>query len=67
MQEVVHYTTLEVAELYRVNTSTVRRWAEKKLIPAVKTPGRGEYRFPKAEIDDHLSSTSSQPEPKTAS
>lgn len=51
MQEVTHYTTSEVARLFRVDTSTVRRWAEKSELPAIKTPGGRGYRFPRAEID----------------
>jgi excisionase family DNA binding protein len=55
MQEHAHYTALEVAAFYRVDPSTVRRWADKGLIPAIKTPGGGKYRFPKSEIDQLLS------------
>lgn len=38
-------TTAELAELLRVNTSTVRRWVMKGIItPTITTPG-GHHRF----------------------
>ena len=43
--EVVYLTTSEVAQLARVDASTVRRWVERgELKPAMQTPG-GRYRF----------------------
>lgn len=67
MQEIALYTTAEVATLFRVDTSTVRRWATDKAVPAIKTPGaRGEYRFPKDEIDKLLLQAARNPEGATA-
>jgi excisionase family DNA binding protein len=37
-------TTGEVAQLFRVDTKTVARWAKDGLIPSFKTPG-GHRRF----------------------
>jgi excisionase family DNA binding protein len=38
-----------VARLFGVSASTVTRWAQRGLLPAVRTPG-GHYRFPVAEV-----------------
>lgn len=38
-----------VARLFGVSASTVTRWAQRGLLPAVRTPG-GHYRFPAAEV-----------------
>lgn len=38
----------DVARLFGVSTSTVTRWAQKRLLRTVRTPG-GHYRFPAAE------------------
>ena len=49
-QEVTLYTTSEVAKRAGVDSSTVRRWVDKKQItPAVTTPG-GQYRFTAEEV-----------------
>ena len=37
-------TAGEVADLFAVTTTTVKRWAEDGLLPYFKTPG-GHYRF----------------------
>lgn len=39
----------EVAEMWRVNQATVRRWAQTGQVPAFRTP-TGRWRFPTAEI-----------------
>ncbi|WP_160050030.1 helix-turn-helix domain-containing protein [Nocardiopsis sp. FR4] len=39
----------EVAALFRVDTKTVVRWANKQKIPSFKTPG-GHRRFPRKEV-----------------
>ena len=50
MTPVTEYlTTGEVADLFRVDTSTVARWAELGKVPSVRTPG-GRRRFPKDAI-----------------
>lgn len=47
----VYLTTSEIAERYRVDPSTVRRWVEKgQLKPSFTTPG-GHYRFTQADIE----------------
>jgi len=38
-----------VARMFGVSASTVTRWAQRGLLPAVRTPG-GHYRFPAAEV-----------------
>lgn len=43
-------TTEDVANLYRVDVSTVRRWARSGDLPSVRTPGGGRIRFDVAEI-----------------
>ncbi|HWK19779.1 MAG TPA: helix-turn-helix domain-containing protein [Microbacteriaceae bacterium] len=53
--EVSHLTTKEVAKRFRVDPSTVRRWADSGSVPATKTPG-GRYRFDAADIDALLTS-----------
>jgi len=45
----VNITTREVADIARVDTSTVRRWADSGELPSVKTPG-GHYRFDRSAI-----------------
>jgi excisionase family DNA binding protein len=46
----VNITTREVAEIARVDSSTVRKWAEAGTIPwAMKTPG-GHYRFNRNDV-----------------
>jgi len=35
--------------MFGVSASTVTRWAQRGLLPAVRTPG-GHYRFPAAEV-----------------
>jgi len=43
-EQIVNITTREVAEIARVDASTVRRWAEAGELVSKKTPG-GHYRF----------------------
>lgn len=43
-----YLTRAEVARLFGVSTSTVTRWARKRLLKVVRTPG-GHYRFPARE------------------
>ena len=38
----------DVARLFGVSVSTVTRWAQRGLLPTVRTPG-GHYRFPAAD------------------
>jgi excisionase family DNA binding protein len=47
-------TPLEVAEIFRVDDSTVRRWCAEGRIGAVKLPTRG-FRISRAEVDRILS------------
>lgn len=45
MPKLVYLTTSQVAELFGVDASAVRRWVTKgKLTPTITTPG-GHYRF----------------------
>lgn len=53
-QDSVNITTREVADIARVDTSTVRRWAETGELAAAKTPG-GHYRFNREYIQDRFS------------
>ncbi len=43
-------TSTEVAELFGVDSNTVKRWARDKKLPSFKTPG-GHYRFRKSAVD----------------
>lgn len=43
-----YLTRAEVASLFGVSPSTVTRWARKRLLKVVRTPG-GHYRFPARE------------------
>lgn len=38
-------TTAEVADLFRVGTTTVARWAHAGRLPFIRTPGGDEMRF----------------------
>jgi excisionase family DNA binding protein len=58
-----YLTTGEVAELFRVDDSTVARWAELGKIPSTRTPG-GRRRYPKDAIVALL--VEPQPEQATA-
>lgn len=42
-------TRVEVARLFGVSVSTVTRWARRRLIKAIRTPG-GQYRFRSADV-----------------
>jgi excisionase family DNA binding protein len=42
-------TVSEVAELFRVNARTVKRWAKTRRVTAIRTPG-GHHRYPAAQI-----------------
>jgi excisionase family DNA binding protein len=51
MPEVTLITTSQVADIFKVNTSAVRKWvADGKLKPAVTTPG-GHFRFSLSDVD----------------
>ncbi|MEW6069024.1 MAG: excisionase family DNA-binding protein [Candidatus Thermoplasmatota archaeon] len=43
------YTTGEVAKMLSITHLTVKRWAEKKQIASIRTPGR-RYLIPESEI-----------------
>jgi len=43
-------TTSEVAAIFNVTGSTVKRWAESGLLPHFRTPG-GHYRFQPADVE----------------
>jgi excisionase family DNA binding protein len=45
-----NYTVEEVATLFRVHISTVRRWINLGRVQAIRLPG-GVYRIPKAAVD----------------
>lgn len=49
--EPVYLTTREVADHFRVNPSTVRRWADAGEIPVAKKLPGGEYRFTQSAVD----------------
>lgn len=51
----VNITTREVAEIARVDTSTVRRWVESGDLPSFTTPG-GHHRFSRQYILARFSS-----------
>lgn len=42
-------TRLQVARLFGVSVSTVTRWARRRVIKAIRTPG-GQYRFRAADV-----------------
>ncbi len=46
-----YLSTTQVAEKFSVSARTVRRWAELKSIPFIRTPG-GELRFPAHLLDE---------------
>ena len=50
-------TTAEVAALFRVDESTVARWANEGRLKAIRTPGGRELRFEAAEINAALGTT----------
>ena len=51
IDKLVNITTRDVADMARVDTSTVRRWVHPgTLKPSMKLPG-GHYRFDKADVD----------------
>ena len=43
-------TTSEVADLFRVNDSTVRRWVSEERLRAIMLPGGGRLRFHRADV-----------------
>lgn len=59
MVEVAHMTTSQVARIFGVLPSTVRKWVlDGKLRAAITTPG-GHYRFDPADIDKIVSAEAS--------
>ncbi len=48
-------TTGEVARIFRVDTRTVCRWADRELLASTRTPG-GQRRFSEAEVQSLLKS-----------
>lgn len=48
-----YYTTLEVADMFGVTTSTVSEWIRKGKVAAIKTPG-GKWRISRKEVLRHL-------------
>jgi len=53
-------TTSDVARLYEVSPSTIRRWADQGLIPTVLTPS-GQLRYPAAAIHEQLAAAVRHP------
>lgn len=50
-------TTADVADIFQVTPETVARWVRDGLVPALKAPGGGGYRFRQSDIDDFLDVT----------
>jgi excisionase family DNA binding protein len=50
------YTAEEVAEIWKVDTGTVVRWARAGSIPALRLPGGAGYRFSENAIREHMQS-----------
>ena len=44
-------TTTEVAHLLHVHPNTVRRWANKRLLPVYRLGTRGDRRFKRKEVE----------------
>lgn len=60
--EVALLTTSEVARLFRVDSSTVRKWVETgKLRPAITTPG-GHMRFNSSDVEAVMTRPAPDPE-----
>lgn len=58
--EVAYLTASEIAARYRIDASTVRRWAARgQLKPAIVTPG-GHKRFDPADVADLLGTAAQQ-------
>ena len=51
-------TTTEVAHLLHVHPNTVRRWANKGLLPAYRLGTRGDRRFKRKEVEAFIKSNS---------
>lgn len=51
-------TTGQVAAIFGVTTTTVKRWADKGLLPFFRTPGQ-HYRFLRADVEAFKESTTS--------
>jgi hypothetical protein len=50
-------TSSEVASLYRVDPSTVTKWAKEKRVTAVRLGARGNYRYPSGQFAEALAET----------
>lgn len=49
-------TTADVAAIFNVTTMTVKRWADKGVLPHFRTPGQ-HYRFRRADVEAYKAST----------
>ncbi len=49
-------TTQEAADYLQVHVETMRNWARKRLIPAVKLGNRGGFRFKQVDLDRFMES-----------
>lgn len=47
-------TTAEVASLFRVDSKTVTRWCEERILPAILTPGGGKWLVRESVVRAHL-------------
>lgn len=57
MADIALFTTSEVADRLRVDSSTIRKWVAKGLLKAVTLPG-GHHRFRPEDIEAMLAVTS---------
>lgn len=52
-------TTGQVAAIFGVTTTTVKRWADKGLLPHFRTPG-AHYRFRRSDVEAFKASTTTE-------